>query len=64
MYYVDTVNRDETLYKHNFSFEKNWKWMHTISKKVPNIDYDDDTTDIFNDIDSEPDHDTYVLLNE
>ena len=55
---------DETLYTQDFSYWKNEKWMHTIQRKVPNFDYDADINDIFNDVDSEPYHDTYVVLDE
>ena len=34
-----------------------------FQRKVPNFDYDVDINDLFNDVDSEPDHDTYVVLD-
>ena len=35
-----------------------------FQRKVPNFDYDADINNLFNDFDSEPDHDTYVVLDE
>ena len=59
-------------------YEYGWDFVHTIffllkknkngctlfQRKVPNFDYDVDINDIFNDVDSEPDHDTCVVLDE
>ena len=32
-------------------------------RKVPNFDYDVDINNPFNDVDSKPNHDTYVVLD-
>ena len=47
-----------------FLCEKMKNGCTLFQSKVPNFDYDADINDLFNDVDSEPNHDTYVMLDE